>query len=96
MATKKTAGGLEVQQDEMPVCPMPTAKKQVKPRDLGEVVPQIRRLRDEGHTVPQICEELDVTYHVVNQVITQSYKMSMDTAAVFERQEMMRLGIEEA
>ena len=37
----------------------------------------------------------DVTYHVVNQVITQSYKMTMDTAAVFERQEWMRLGLDE-
>jgi orotate phosphoribosyltransferase-like protein len=58
-------------------------------------VPEIQRLRDEGMTVPQICAELDVTYHVVNQVITQSYKMAMDTVGVFERQERMRLGLEE-
>lgn len=65
-----------------------------KVRALSEVVPEIQRLRDEGMTVPQICAELDVTYHVVNQVITQSYKMAMDTVGVFERQERMRLGLE--
>ena len=75
---------------------MPTAKKVVQPRPLSEVVPEIQRLRNEGLTVPQICDQLDVTYHVVNQVITQSYKMSMDTAAVFERQERMRLGLDVA
>lgn len=93
MATRKAAQDIELQQQE-PVCPMPTAKKMPQPRELGAVVPEIQRLRNEGWTVPQICEELDVTYHVVNQVITQSYKMSMDTAAVFERQERMRLGLE--
>ena len=66
-----------------------------KVRALSEVVPEIQRLRDKGMTVPQICAELDVTYHVVNQVITQSYKMAMDTVGVFERQERMRLGLEE-
>ena len=64
------------------------------PRELRDVVAQIQRLRGEGMTVPEICEELMTTYHVVNQVITQSYKMSMDTIAVFERQEKQRLGIE--
>ena len=95
MATRKAAPDIQLQQQE-PVCPMPTAKKVVQPRPLSEVVPEIQRLRNEGLTVPQICEGLDVTYHVVNQVITQSYKMSMDTAAVFERQERMRLGLDVA
>lgn len=66
-----------------------------KVRALSDVVPEIKRMRDEGMTVPQICAELDVTYHVVNQVITQSYKMSMDTVGVFERQERRRLGADE-
>lgn len=67
-----------------------------KPRDLVEVVAQIRVLRDEGKTVPEICEALEVSYHVVNQVIQQSYKMAMDTPAVFERQERLRLGLDAA
>lgn len=64
------------------------------PRKLSDVVPEIKRLRNEGMTVPQICEELTTTYHIVNQIITQSYKMSMDTIAVFERQEQQRLGLD--
>jgi hypothetical protein len=31
---------------------------------------------------------------LVNQVMVQSYKMSVDTIGVFERQEKIRLGIE--
>ena len=63
-------------------------------RVLQDLVPEIRRMRDEGHTVPMICEELDVSYDVVNQIMQQSYKMTMNTMEVFERQEKMRLGIE--
>ncbi len=77
---------------ETGLCPMPAVKQ---PRSLGDVVPQIQALREEGKTVPEICEQLEVSYHVVNQVMTQSYKMSMDTVGVFERQERMRLGLEE-
>ena len=73
------------------LCPMPSA---AKPRELAEVVVQIQKLRGEGKTVPEICDALDVTYHVVNQIITQSYKMAMDTVGVFERQERMRLGLD--
>lgn len=61
------------------------------PRKWQDVVPQIQKLREEGLTVPQICEELQLTYVLVNQVIQQSYKMSVDTIGVFERQEWMRL-----
>ena len=56
-------------------------------------MPEIRRLRDEGLTVPEICDRLDVSYSVVNQIIQQSYKMAMDTPGVFERQEKIRLGL---
>lgn len=62
-------------------------------RVLQDLVPEIRRMRDEGHTVPYICEELDVSYDVVNQIMQQSYKMTMNTMEVFERQERMRLGL---
>lgn len=63
-------------------------------RVLQDLVPKIRRLRDEGHTVPVICAELVVSYDVVNQIMQQSYKMSMNTMEVFERQERMRLGLD--
>lgn len=63
-------------------------------RVLQDLVPEIRRMRDEGHTVPYICEELDVSYDVVNQIMQQSYKMTMNTMEVFERQEKMRLGLD--
>lgn len=62
------------------------------PRKWEDVVPQIKALRDEGVTVPEIAERLELSYVLVNQVITQSYKMSVDTIGVFERQEQLRLG----
>jgi len=64
-------------------------------RLLQDLVPEIRRMRDEGHTVPLICEELDMTYDVVNQIMQQSYKMTMNTVEVFERQEKRRLGLDD-
>jgi hypothetical protein len=63
------------------------------PRKWEDVVPQIKTLRDEGITVPEIAERLEISYVLVNQVITQSYKMTVDTIGMFERQEQMRLGI---
>lgn len=82
----------------------PVRKKAVKaadtvpttsPRRWDDVVPKIREMKDAGATVPQIAEELQLNYVLVNQVIQQSYKMSVDTIGVFERQEKMRLGIED-
>lgn len=62
------------------------------PRKWEDVVPQIKALRDEGVTVPEIAERLEISYVLVNQVITQSYKMTVDTIGMFERQEQQRLG----
>jgi endonuclease/exonuclease/phosphatase family metal-dependent hydrolase len=88
---------------EMPVQePKPTRKKAAKAeaapaeggvRQWADVVVKIRALKDGGATVPQIAEELEVDYVLVNQVMVQSYKMTVDTLAVFERQEKRRLGI---
>ncbi len=64
-----------------------------QPSKLEDVVPEIQRLRNEGLTVPEICDRLDVSYSVVNQIVQQSYKMAMDTPGVFERQEQIRLGL---
>ncbi len=65
-----------------------------QPRELPKVVEEMRKLRDEGKTVPEIAEELQCSYHVVNQVMVQSYKISTNTVEVFERQERMRLGLD--
>ncbi len=51
-------------------------------------------MREDGANVPEICEKLEVSYVLVNQLVLQSYKMAIDSAQVFERQEKMRLGIE--
>lgn len=75
-------------------------KESIQPASAGgvrnwqDVVPQIRELKDAGATVPEIAEKLQLSYVLVNQVMLQSYKMSVDTIGVFERQEKMRLGIE--
>ena len=63
---------------------------------MREYADEIKRLKDEGLTVPAIADQLDVSYTLVNQVILQSYKMSVDTVAVFERQERLRLGLDAA
>lgn len=70
------------------------AEAQGEPRNWEDVVPQIREMKDAGATVPEIAEKLELSYVLVNQVMLQSYKMSVDTLGVFERQEKMRLGIE--
>ena len=81
----------------------PTRKKAAKQeapapsngvREWKDVVPQIRELKEAGATVPEIAEKLQLSYVLVNQVMLQSYKMSIDTIGVFERQEKMRLGLD--
>jgi len=55
----------------------------------------VRRLReDEGFDLQQISQKLEVSYDVLNQLILQSYKSTMNTPAVFEAQENLRLGKE--
>jgi hypothetical protein len=65
-----------------------------KPRAWSEVAKEIQALREKGANVPEICEKLEVSYVLVNQLILQSYKLVIDSEQVFERQEKMRLGIE--
>jgi hypothetical protein len=62
-----------------------------KSRKFADVVKEIRKLREKGQTVPQIAEQLMMSYTVVNQVVLRSYKMVARTEEVFERQEQMRL-----
>ena len=65
-----------------------------KPRKCADVVKEIRAMREKGANVPEICEQLQVSYVLVNQLVLQSYKMAIDTEQVFNRQEEMRLQAE--
>lgn len=51
------------------------------------VLTEIRRLQRVGVSVPDIAMQLRISAGLVNQVLLQSYKMTADTVAVFERQE---------
>jgi len=51
------------------------------------VLTEIRRLQRLGVSVPDIAMQLRISAGLVNQVLLQSYKMTADTVAVFERQE---------
>lgn len=63
-------------------------------RKWADVAKEIQVLREKGATVPEICEQLQVSYVLVNQLILQSYKMVIDSEQVFQRQEAMRLQTE--
>lgn len=64
-------------------------------RKLEDVALEIRRLREEQNlNITEIGEKLQVSYDVINQLILQSYKSTMNTPIVFERQEKIRLGID--
>jgi hypothetical protein len=65
-----------------------------KPRKWSDVAKEVQALREKGATVPEICEQLQVSYVLVNQLVLQSYKMAIDSEAVFQRQEEMRLQAE--
>ena len=67
--------------------------KAEKPRKFADVVKEIQKLRKKGKTVPEIASELKVSYVVVNQVVLRSYKMTVRSEEVFDRQEQTRLGL---
>ena len=65
-------------------------------RKLEDVALEVRRLREEdGLNLQEIGEKLQVSYDVLNQLILQSYKSTMNTPVVFEVQEKLRLGIDD-
>jgi hypothetical protein len=65
-------------------------------RKLEDVALEVRRLREEeGLDTSEIREQLQISYDVLNQLILQSYKSTMNTPVVFEVQEKIRLGIED-
>tara|TARA_A100001201_G_C3934555_1_gene154606 strand:- start:53 stop:370 length:318 start_codon:yes stop_codon:yes gene_type:complete len=67
--------------------------KAEKPRKFADVVKEIQKLREKGKTVPEIADELKVSYVLANQVVLRSYKMTVRTEEVFKRQEDIRLGL---
>lgn len=96
----------ELQQGvEQQPAPKPARKKAVKVqeqpaggggvRKWEDVVPQIREMKDAGASVPEIAEKLELSYVLVNQVMLQSYKMTVDTVGVFERQEQQRVAAQQ-
>ena len=64
-------------------------------RKWSDVAAEIQKLREKGVTVPDIAEQLKVSYVLINQCVLQSYKMVIDSVQVFERQEGKRLGLED-
>lgn len=96
----------ELQQGvEQQPAPKPARKKAVKVqeqpaagggvRKWEDVVPQIREMKEAGTSVPEIAEKLELSYVLVNQVMLQSYKMTVDTVGVFERQEQQRVAAQQ-
>ena len=65
--------------------------KAEKPRKFADVVKEIQKLRKQGKTVPEISAQLNVSYVITNQVVLRSYKMTVRSEEVFNRQEQMRL-----
>lgn len=94
--------GIELQQqEEAVVAEVKTSRKRATKvvreegvREWKDVVPLIREMKEAGATVPEIAEKLELSYVLVNQVMLQSYKMSVQTVQVFEAQERKRLGVE--
>jgi hypothetical protein len=87
---------------DIAACAKAPKKKVAKKEEVGvagvrkweDVVPQIREMKEAGATVPEIAQRLELSYVLVNQVMLQSYKMSVDTIGVFERQEQARISAE--
>ena len=52
-------------------------------RKWSDVAAEIQKLRGEGVNVPDIAEQLKVSYVLVNQCVLQSYKMLIDSVQVF-------------
>ena len=60
-------------------------------RNWTDVAAEIQKLRQDGVSVPEIADQLQVNYVLVNQCVLQSYKMLIDSVQVFKGQEEKRL-----
>ena len=88
--TPRRSSGVEASVE--PVTPVAQEKVDTsKPRKWADVAKEIQGLREKGANVPEICEKLQVSYVLVNQLVLQSYKIAIDSEAVFRRQEEIRL-----
>lgn len=67
--------------------------KAEKPRKFADVVKEIQKLRKQGKPVPEIADQLKISYVLANQVVLRSYKMTVRSEEVFQRQEEIRLGL---
>jgi hypothetical protein len=63
-------------------------------RNWSDVAAEIQKLRQDGVSVPEIADQLQVNYVLVNQCVLQSYKMLIDSVQVFKGQEEKRLNPE--
>jgi len=94
MPARKTADAEASVKVEAPKANPALPGKEV--RKLEDVALEVRRLREEENLeTSEIREKLQISYDVLNQLILQSYKSTMNTPVVFEVQEKIRLGIED-
>jgi hypothetical protein len=63
-------------------------------RQWSDVAAEVQKLRQAGVSVPEIADQLQVNYVLVNQCVLQSYKMLIDSVQVFQAQEEKRLNPE--
>lgn len=63
------------------------------PRKWADVMPKIQKKVAGGMNYQEAADALDVSYVLVNQLATQSYKLSTNTEELFEVQEKKRLGL---
>lgn len=61
-------------------------------RSLEVVAEEIRKRFAEGQEAEQIRAELQVSYHVMNELLTNAYKFVGRAPEIFEYQERMRIG----
>ena len=88
MPIKKTVDAVSVEE------PKSTALDFSVVRQWSDVAAEIQKLRQAGVSVPEIADQLQVNYVLVNQCVLQSYKMLIDSVQVFKRQEEKRLNPE--
>ena len=67
------------------------AQVQKDARDWKPLVKEMRTLRAQDLTVPEIAEKLNLPTLLVNQVMLQSYKMTVDTLTHFHLWEQKRM-----
>ena len=88
MPIKKSVDAASVEE------PKSTALDFTVVRQWSDVAAEVQKLRQAGVSVPEIADQLQVNYVLVNQCVLQSYKMLIDSVQVFQAQEEKRLNPE--